>query len=289
MSTSTARALLVLPDPSENYSVPIVNANMTALDGHLGFAPFTSSTRPASAFSGRAIRETDTEKIFYSRGTAPISASWVQILTEAASANLASSASFMIGGDTRIYRTGAAALRTTGSWTVDTNLAVTGTTTASGTLTTNGAANVGGALTVTGTATACGSLAGWGGTWSSYTPTLTNVTLGTGSTTVARYFQLGKLVFVQIQIILGTGGDVTGNIAISLPVTARATQPVLWGMGVALDDSAGTGQRAVGIQAASTTTINMVNPLTGGTVGTTNPHDWAVNDQLRLSFFYEAA
>jgi hypothetical protein len=284
MATATARALLVLPDPSENYSVPIVNANMTALDSHLGFAPFTSGTRPASAFSGRTIRETDTERLYYSRGTAPISASWVQVLTEGASANIAASASFMIGGDTVINRVGAASLRTTGAWTVGGNETVIGTTTASGAVVMNST------LLVNGSATACGSLAGWGGAWTAYSPTFTNVTLGTGSTLTARYIQIGKLVHVMVQLVLGTSGaDVTGTVSMSLPVTARATTPVLVGSGLAIDDSAGTtGHRAIFSQLNTTTTVQFVI-YSGGVVGASIPFDWTNQDQFRVSLTYEAA
>jgi hypothetical protein len=285
VSTSTARALLVLPDPTENYSVTIVNANMTALDSHLGFAPFTSSTRPASAFSGRTIRETDTERLYYSRGTAPISASWVQVLTEGASANIAASASFMIGGDTRIRRLGAASLSTTGAWQVEGNETVIGTTTASGAVTMNSS------LTVNGNPStgASASLAGWGGVWGTWSPTLTNVTLGTGSTVTARYFQMGKLVFVQLQIVLGSSGaDVTGELIFSLPVTARATTPIVWGSGIVLDASAVGGHRSVIVQAKTTTTASLIN-YNGGPVDAANPFDWTNSDQVRVAFFYEAA
>lgn len=285
MSTSTARALLVLPDPSETYSVAIVNANMTALDGHLGFAPFTSSTRPASAFSGRTIRETDTERIYYSRGTAPISASWVQVLTEGASANIAASASFMIGGDTVINRLGAASLRTTGAWRVEGNETVIGTTTASGAVTMNST------LTVLGAPSSSASLAGWGTTWSTYTPTLTNVTLGSsGNVLTARYTQIGKLVFVQLHIVLGiTGSAVTGTFTFSLPVTARATTPPIWGSGIVLDSSAGsTGHRGVHVLASTTTAAILVSTV-GGIVNATTPFTWAASDEARVEFWYEAA
>jgi len=283
VSTSTARALLVLPDPSENYSVLVVNANMTALDSHLGFAPFTSSTRPASAFSGRTIRETDTERLYYSRGTAPISASWVQVLTEGASANIAASASFMIGGDTRLYRLGAASLSTTGAWRVEGNETVIGTTTASGAVTMNSTLNVLGAPS------SSASLAGWGTAWSTWSPTLTNVTLGTGSTVTARYEQRGKTVRCQLQIILGSSGaDVTGEVIFSLPVTARATTPIVWGQGLVLDASISGGHRAVVVQAKTTTTASLIN-YNGGVVDATNPFDFTNSDQFRVEFEYEAA
>jgi hypothetical protein len=290
VATATTRALLVLPDPTENYAVSIVNANMTALDGHLGFAPFTSSTRPASAFSGRSIRETDTEKLYYSKGSVPISASWVQILTAAADVGLGSTNLITWNADTTLGRLGANSLQTLGAWRVGGNETVVGTTTASGAVTMNSTLSVAGSASFAGSVSAAGDLSNFGGAWSSYTPTLTNITLGTGGTVTARYEQIGKLVFVQIQIILGSSGAaVTGTVAISLPVTARATLPVYWGSGIVVDTSAGTGQRAVGILGASTTTINLVNGLTGGSVGTTNPFTWDNTDQFRLAFFYEAA
>jgi hypothetical protein len=291
VSTSTARALLVLPDPTETYAVTIVTANMTAIDGHLGFAPFTSATRPASAFSGRTIRETDTEKLYYSRGTVPISASWVQVLTANADAGLASSAALTFGGDSTINRLGAGSLRTLGAWRVEGSETVIGTTTASGAVSMNSTLTVAGSATFNGSvaSSAAGGLDNFGGAWTSYTPSTTNITAGTGSSMTARYMRVGKLVFVQIQFILGTGASLTGNATFSLPVTARATTPILWGFGIAVDTSAGTGQRAIGVQVASTTTINFVNPITGGTVGTTNPFTWADADQIRVAFFYEAA
>lgn len=284
MSTSTPRALLVLPDPSENYNVLIRNANDTAIDGHLGFAPFTSSTRPASAFSGRSIRETDTEKLYYSKGTAPISASWVQIFTAQADLTPSATASLIFGGDTTINRLSAGTARTTSNWRVDGNETVIGTTTASGAVTMNSS------LLVNGTATACGSLAGWGGAWTSYTPTLTNVTLGTGGTITARYYQLGKFVFVQAQIILGTSGmAVTGSFILSLPVTARSTTPVLWGSGICLDSSLGsTGHRGVHVLANNTTSAVLVSTV-GGIVNATQPFTWAASDEARVEFWYEAA
>jgi hypothetical protein len=144
-------------------------------------------------------------------------------------------------------------------------------------------------LTVNGSATACGSLAGWGGVWSTWSPTLTNVTLGTGSTVTARYMQMGKLVFVQLQIILGSSGaDVTGELIFSLPVTARATTPIVWGSGLVLDASISGGHRSVIVQAKTTTTASLIN-YNGGVVDATTPFDFTNSDQVRVAFFYEAA
>lgn len=81
MSTLTSRLGLYKPATTENYNVITdQNNNWDALDAAIGFIPVTSSTRPASAFSGQHIRETDTERLYYSNGSAPVSASWRQVM-----------------------------------------------------------------------------------------------------------------------------------------------------------------------------------------------------------------
>jgi hypothetical protein len=208
----------------------------------------------------------------------------VQILTAASDAGLGASNALTFGGDTTINRFSAGVARTTGSWRVEGNETVIGTTTASGAVTMNSS------LLVNGSITACGSLTGFGGVWSTWSPTLTNVTLGTGSTVVARYLQIGKLVLCQLQIILGTTADVTGTFTVSLPVTARSLQPSIWGGGVALDASVGaTGHRGVFCLVGASTSVLTFVASTGGTVNASVPFDWTDSDQLRVSWFYEAA
>jgi len=56
--------------------------------------------------------------------------------------------------------------------------------------------------------------------WTSYTPTFTNFTLGTGTITLAKYVKLGKTVHMKVLITLGGSSVVSGRIGVSLPVTA---------------------------------------------------------------------
>src|SRR5690349_3133674 len=54
--------------------------NWDKLDAAAGYASCTSSTRPSSPYSGKPIMETDTSyRTYFSNGTSPASASWVQI------------------------------------------------------------------------------------------------------------------------------------------------------------------------------------------------------------------
>lgn len=79
MSSTTTRLGLYKPasDGSEPYNVvtDLLN-NWDKLDAAVGFTPVTSSTRPASAYNGQGIRETDTGRLYVSNGTLPGSASF---------------------------------------------------------------------------------------------------------------------------------------------------------------------------------------------------------------------
>lgn len=67
-------------------------------------------------------------------------------------------------------------------------------------------------------------IAGTGTGWSlqSYTPTFTNVTVGNGTLTAA-YIQMGKVVFVRMQLVFGTTSSVSGGCIFTLPVTSVAS------------------------------------------------------------------
>lgn len=70
-----------LSDGSElvNYTQDI-GQNLDKLDAAAGFQVVTSGTRPSSPYSGKGIAESDTAyRTYFSNGTSPASASWVQI------------------------------------------------------------------------------------------------------------------------------------------------------------------------------------------------------------------
>lgn len=62
-----------------NYTQDI-GQNWDRVDAAVGYQAVTSSTRPSSPYSGKPIMETDTSyRTYFSNGTSPASASWVQI------------------------------------------------------------------------------------------------------------------------------------------------------------------------------------------------------------------
>lgn len=78
-------------------------------------------------------------------------------------------------------------------------------------------------------------------TWTTYTPTINNVTLGSGSTTSAAYAQIGKTVIVQFYFALGSTTTINGDINFSLPINqASSNRSGQAGTCVVLDSSAGT-------------------------------------------------
>jgi hypothetical protein len=64
----------------------------------------------------------------------------------------------------------------------------------------------------------------WGGTWTTWTPTLGNITLGNGTVT-ARYQKIGKTVNFRFNITFGTTTAVTGGAHFFLPITPAYDTP----------------------------------------------------------------
>jgi hypothetical protein len=131
----------------------------------------------------------------------------------------------------------------------------------------------------------------YAGSWTSYTPTLTNATLGNGTITAA-YNKIGKTVVVRFKFVLGSTSTVGSFPNFSLPfnaVSIFADLPV--GVGE-LNDS---GNRWYGrTRIAGPTTYDVVfdsvsaNKIQAGFVTATAPFTWATGDYFQGIFTYEA-
>lgn len=128
--------------------------------------------------------------------------------------------------------------------------------------------------------------------WTSYTPTFTNFTLGNGTITYAKSAKLGKLVFIEVGVTLGSTSSVSGRIGISLPTTAAN----------ALNKTNGTCQMEAGavsgigsMALGSTTRIDLyavradVTYLTNANTSSTIPGTWTNGSSFSFKTFYEAA
>jgi len=120
--------------------------------------------------------------------------------------------------------------------------------------------------------------------------------LGNGTVT-AKYIQIGKSVFARFTIVFGTTTSVTGDIGLSLPVTAAAYGGVgtnQIGSANLFDMSAGRIYQAT--VNMSTTTKLLIRPqaadltfLYAVLANATTPFTWAATDEIAFSVIYEAA
>jgi len=131
----------------------------------------------------------------------------------------------------------------------------------------------------------------WAGTYTTYTPTFVNFTLGNG-TAVGRYLQIGKVVLVEIKVTLGSTSSMGTDPYILLPVNAAMTTSVQ--ANVTLQD-AGTGEY---VGAAGNPFNDSLRLFAVGASGSyanyvlitpTIPFTWATNDIFSIKATYEAA
>jgi hypothetical protein len=106
-----------------NYTQDL-GQNWDKVDLAVGYQVVTSGTRPATPYSGKPIAQSDTAySTFFSNGTSPASASWVEIpnssSTFGSNLKLVSGAQLTIGADVNLFRNAANVLRTNDALIVD--------------------------------------------------------------------------------------------------------------------------------------------------------------------------
>lgn len=135
-----------------------------------------------------------------------------------------------------------------------------------------------------------------GGAWQTWTPTLTNMTLGSGTVT-AKYIQIGKTVHFRFVFVLGAGSAMGSIPQFSLPVTAATHAGSLDSivLGVANAWDSGTNNfDCVTVLHTTTTVIIRVFGSAGSYVNQANitsliPMTWTTGDELIATGTYEAA
>ena len=130
-------------------------------------------------------------------------------------------------------------------------------------------------------------------TWTSYTPTFTNLTVGNG-TIDAKYLRIdNKLVFVRFAFTFGSTSSIGGSVWLTLPSGSTATQfvPVVaW-----FNDTGTASYTGVAYTSVSDTNIYLGAVKTDATYTTvanlssTIPHTWANTDTIRFLMIYEEA
>lgn len=129
--------------------------------------------------------------------------------------------------------------------------------------------------------------------WTSWVPSLTNMTGGT--VTYAKYVQIGKTVFYRFKYTLG-GTGISGSVSFSLPVTANADYTVDNDIGAAhfIDNGTQLYTGYVGAGSSTTGTFKLFGVSGSNIIGTTNlsstaPFTWNTADYLIANGSYEAA
>lgn len=136
------------------------------------------------------------------------------------------------------------------------------------------------------------------GSWTSYTPTWTNLTVGNGTQTSA-YVNYGKLYVVRIGFEFGSTSSISASPDFTLPnnVSVNSAYPAAYpfGMGNMRDVSASGGYLASIIRGGSADKMSFRTQTAGGTYVTngnldsTTPFTWASGDLLMCQFMFEAA
>jgi hypothetical protein len=132
------------------------------------------------------------------------------------------------------------------------------------------------------------------GSYTDYTPTFTNFTLGNGTINVARYAQSGKTVHVYGKVTLGSTSSMGTNLILTLPVTA-SSNVVVSPIGQCQLTDTGTITYFGFVLYATTTTARLVVGNSNNVyfnesvIQSTVPMTWVSTDTFTFDFTYEAA
>jgi hypothetical protein len=129
--------------------------------------------------------------------------------------------------------------------------------------------------------------------WTTYSPTLANLTKGSG-TEVARYFQAGDFMAVIYKLVLAADSSVGSQPTVTMPATFASTTDDIWMGNCRLQDANGSSYHGT-VQFPSTTTFGpRVMTVSGSNVVTANvtataPFSWTTSDSIRMAIFGEIA
>lgn len=140
-------------------------------------------------------------------------------------------------------------------------------------------------VALTATATELNLLHNKVGAWTSFVPSWTNLTPGTGTNT-GTYCQIGKTVHFRTKFIFGAGSAVgAAEVKLTLPVTPVTTDGFIGDLYLI---DAGTATHFGKIQYTGTLMYSSASSVMSY-VATAAPFTWTTNDSICITGFYEAA
>jgi hypothetical protein len=133
-------------------------------------------------------------------------------------------------------------------------------------------------------------------TWTSFTPTWANLTVGNGTVT-AFQITIGKLHTYYINLVFGSTTSIAGHVKIPNPVASAGYATIASPISkvICYDSSAAKQFEAYGETGDSGTRNNLLVSNTSGTyldaevVNATQPFTWATGDELRVVAQYRIA
>lgn len=129
------------------------------------------------------------------------------------------------------------------------------------------------------------------GTYTSFTPTWGNVTVGDG-TSSGYYCQINEFVHWSCELVFGSTTSITGNVSIDYPVTPTyGLYRSAAGAQCVLEDSTGTDYygglfRVNNTQATVRVFNSSATYVTPTAVTSTVPFTWATNDRITINGVY---
>lgn len=124
--------------------------------------------------------------------------------------------------------------------------------------------------------------------WTSFTPSLTNVTLGTGGTSNGFYRRVGDSMEIRAGFTLGTGGSTTSPIQLGIPgsvsidgAKVNSNTESMIGSGYA-SDASDSSRRYLIIARRSGTVIVFEGDEDATSSGGSNPFPWAASDTFTV-------
>jgi hypothetical protein len=132
------------------------------------------------------------------------------------------------------------------------------------------------------------------GAYTTYTPTVSNLTLGTDGTVTGRYTRHGRNIKGRVEIILGTGFAFPGGeVAFTLPVqpVSGYTQADAFGRLGPSTAVYALDAAQLSVTATSVMAIRCISTAAGmlSQLSATAPGTWIVGGRIIVNFDYEAA
>lgn len=124
--------------------------------------------------------------------------------------------------------------------------------------------------------------------WTTYTPGLTNVTIGNGTINGA-YMVHGKTVHLTARLVLGSTSSVSGTVGINLPSGHTTLNGSVYYMGVGRITDSGTSHYVTTAELQANDSVVGFYVVDSSVVNASTPMTWANGDSLSFSITYELA